>query len=304
MVGIFFLQAVTDHREALDAAGEEDEFIRMAMTRYYTTLPTILLSLWGAISGGVQWSHMVPPLAKISSITALMYMFYIAFCLLAMMNVITGMFVESSMKIARRDEEAFTATTVATYFIRNLKDGVITWDDFLMHMESDELVELFDALNVDFAEARALFQLIDQDSSGTLTADELQGGWVRLQGPAKSLDLALHMRKFEEFSEDASKQLKGLEAMISQLGKAIVDDIKEGKATRQTLVHMKQKKGNKVKLPDVVEDEDGDEEKDYNQSNAWDRTEIKTKRYSLKCASLQSTPSSSEMRLERQASAS
>merc|ERR1712178_502067 len=100
-------------------------------------------------------------------------------------------------------------------------NGVITWETFCNKLESEELQELFRALNIDASEARGLFQLIDEDQSGTLTAEELMQGWVRLQGPAKSLDLALHMRQYETTTRNIQRVLKRRNAKQEGIKQAI-----------------------------------------------------------------------------------
>eukprot|EP00929_Paragymnodinium_shiwhaense_P001757 TRINITY_DN101990_c0_g1_i1.p1 TRINITY_DN101990_c0_g1~~TRINITY_DN101990_c0_g1_i1.p1 ORF type:complete len:654 (+),score=130.26 TRINITY_DN101990_c0_g1_i1:100-2061(+) len=221
VISIFILQTVTDQRVRNGEAILDDE----ATDRFFSSLGSLIVSLWASITGGVQWSHMMDPLMHVSPVTGLVFMLYIAFSILALMNVMTGIFVEQAMKTARADEEQFVAVSVAKYFNDKLfGDGAsadlpeaqrfITWEDFNEHIERPELQDLFTALNVDPREARSLYQLIDRNQIGMLTGDQLTTGWVRLQGSAKAVDLALHTRKFEVFLEELWERIGNVQQAV------------------------------------------------------------------------------------------
>merc|ERR1712048_972640 len=57
-------------------------------------------------------------------------------------------------------------------------------------MDDGDVSAFFILLDVDPSDAYALFKLLDDDGSGTIDADEFVDGCLRLQGQAKSIDLA------------------------------------------------------------------------------------------------------------------
>jgi len=71
--------------------------------------------------------------------------------------------------------------------------GDITLEVFKSKLESNEMKQLFQAVEVDISDAETLFRILDVDDTGALSPDELIQGWFRLRGPAKALDLALLM---------------------------------------------------------------------------------------------------------------
>ena len=73
---------------------------------YFGSVPRAVLSLYQGMTGGVDWNDMSLPLERsLSPIFALVFALYIAFAVLAMMNVVTGVFVESALGSAREERD-------------------------------------------------------------------------------------------------------------------------------------------------------------------------------------------------------
>ncbi|CAE7421180.1 SCN4A [Symbiodinium natans] len=120
---------------------------------------------------------------------------YVAFSVLAMMNVITGIFVENAATFSKEDKDHYVVSHVLNLFRKsnlNEKDE-LSLVEFQRMLETKELRELFQAVDVDVNDAESLFRLLDIDETGTLSPQELVDGWIRLRGPAKALDLAVLM---------------------------------------------------------------------------------------------------------------
>lgn len=153
-----------------------------------------MLSMFQAINGGVDWALIFEPLIdNITPWSAVVFTLYIAFSLLAMLNVVTGVFVESVLKSTKADKDLFLVNNARELFQNN--DGSIqaamTWDIFESKLGAPPMREFFRAIEVDPSEPKHLFALLDVDESGTVRADEFLSGCLRLRGPARSLDVAL-----------------------------------------------------------------------------------------------------------------
>merc|ERR1711920_839285 len=81
------------------AVGEDTDAFR-----YYGALWRSGLSLYQAITGGVSWGELLKPFFEQNSSMAIamvvLFCVYISFGLFAMLNVITGVFVESALSSA------------------------------------------------------------------------------------------------------------------------------------------------------------------------------------------------------------
>jgi len=194
-ISLYITQLVADSRN--EGHNPEDDHV-VALRQYYGTVGDTMISMFQAISGGIDWRDLMTPLReKISLFTALVFLVYIAFSMLAMLNVVTGVFVESVMKSTVKDRNLFMISNARELFASIERDDnsdgpvAMTWGVFQSKMHSPQMQEFFKAIDVDPCEAKGLFHLLDLDGSGSLSADEFLNGCLRLRGEAKSLDVAL-----------------------------------------------------------------------------------------------------------------
>lgn len=178
-------------------------------SKYYNSLPRSLLTLYQSISGGLDWNEAVEPLMKdFSPWFGVLFCLYIAFTVLALMNVVTGVFVESALQSAREDKDIYIVN-----HIRGLieamsldEDGRIAWGQFEAQLSTPEMAEIFNFIDVDPMEARGLFKLLDINGIGSVDPEEFLDGCLRLRGSAKALDLALLMREVKKLKSISMEQ--------------------------------------------------------------------------------------------------
>merc|ERR1712070_1019456 len=92
---VFLTQQVLDFRVTkLDASHHDSQ-----LAYYFGSLSRTILTLYQAISGGLDWQNLTEPLmARMGFVMVVVVATYVALCILALMNVVTGMFVESAME--------------------------------------------------------------------------------------------------------------------------------------------------------------------------------------------------------------
>jgi len=228
---ILLTQIITDHRLALLQSSESDADASGWLAFHCSSLWSTGLILWAAISGGLDWLHLITPLfTDVSPLVAIVYILYIAFCIIAMMNVMTGIFVEQAMTNSQEDQDLYVARNVISVFKKsNLNEyGEITWQAFEALLETSELQKLFKSAHVDVSDARRLFKLIDTDDSGTVDPDELMNGWLRLKGTAKSIDLALLMRESARADAEIHDQLETLMSTLHSVHRMVKGQLPPG----------------------------------------------------------------------------
>jgi len=194
------------------------------LERYFCNLGTATLALWECISGGMDWQDMAQPLIDdVSPMMAIAFSAYVAFSVLAMMNVITGIFVDNAKTYAQQDKDSYVVRHVLNLFKQSdlNEQNAIDWKVFQAKLDTRELQELFDAVEVNVADARSLFKLIDTDNSGSVSPDELMRGWIRLQGPAKALDLSLLLRESTRNFDSMHRQMSGMRQVVVWLARAM-----------------------------------------------------------------------------------
>jgi len=145
------------------------------------------------MTGGVDWEDLSNPLMdNISPLLGLVFVLYIAFAVLAMMNVVTAVFIESALLRAKEDKES-----ELSYHMRNLMSkvdtdgsGMLSWDTFQYLMSDGKMQRNFRALELDIGEAKGLFNLLDIEGKGMISAEEFVTCCLQLRGPAKAIDVA------------------------------------------------------------------------------------------------------------------
>jgi len=186
---VFFTQVAA---EATNARHRE------ALNYWYGTTCRTMLTMFEVITGGVSWDECIWPLiVDVHPIMGLGFVMYIAFCVFAMMNMATGVFVERATHKAQEDQDAFTAKHISDLFFKDPEIGhnEVTWEFFNKKMDTPDMQEYFKMINVDPSEAQGLFHLLDADDSGSVDAEELVNGCLRLRGHAKALELSLLMHQ-------------------------------------------------------------------------------------------------------------
>merc|ERR1712151_1466131 len=76
--------------------------------------------------------------------------------------------------------------------------GTVDMEEFVSALERPVLVDRLAAMDLDAGDATMLFELLD-NGDGMLTFDEIVSGVSRLQGKARSIDLAAMARRLAGF---------------------------------------------------------------------------------------------------------
>merc|ERR1719453_1534004 len=95
-----------------------------------------------------------------------------------MMNIVTSIFVENSMKSAQRDRDFIIQNQMTKQYtyVQDVKrlfreadtdnSGVMSWLEFEVLLKNHRVQAFFEALELDTTQARGLFTLLDMDATG------------------------------------------------------------------------------------------------------------------------------------------
>jgi hypothetical protein len=204
--------------DVLDSDSLPEEFV--ALRGYYGSIGASLLTLFQAITGGLNWYLITDPLMNlISPWLALLICMYIAFSLFALMNIVTGVFVESAMQTAKGDRDMFMVHFVRQLFYKADQDqsGAITWAEFKECLDLEEMNLFFQTMDLDMDEAKDLFRLLDVSCSGEVGFEDFLHGCFRLRGAAKAIDLAALMAEHGASMRRWDVHSKRVEAALCML---------------------------------------------------------------------------------------
>merc|ERR1712113_702452 len=91
---------------------------------WFGTLFRTFLTMFECIVGGISWDEVVRPLVlDISPLMGLAFCIYISASLFAMMNLLTGVFVDKAMRSVREDKDMVLARRIRDLFLVPDEDG-------------------------------------------------------------------------------------------------------------------------------------------------------------------------------------
>jgi len=193
---------VTEHkvgigREEMEAPGTDRERLQ----EFYGDLGRSTLFLYEAVADGIHWNELLEPLYEhVSPWMSVAFIVYMSFVLFSLLNIVTSFFVESAMEAAknRSSEDILRELQAILNLTGGGGDRRVSRQDIDRHLQDRGVRGRLKKLGLDLSTANkvSLFDLLDEDRSNDVTANEFVQGCLSLAGPAKSLDLAMLMYEF------------------------------------------------------------------------------------------------------------
>jgi Ca2+-binding EF-hand superfamily protein len=248
LFAVLFTQAASDHLIEHNFFGASshlphpldmvvDGSGRGVLYRYFGSMSASMLTLFTSITGGVSWDVVIQPLHEIHFFWVVVFIAYVAFAYFAVLNVVTGVFCQSAIDAAQRDDDMALQSVISnkSIYVDQLtklftkiddrQDGVITIADFERHLHDENVISFFHTLELDVSDAWSLFKLLDLDNSNNVDLDEFIIGCTRLKGNAKSIDMAQVMydcrwlmKRFAAFSLWAEERFDLLDVRMTSAG--------------------------------------------------------------------------------------
>lgn len=208
LVGVGFTQSVTDHRVA--HKNDDPTANMILLSENFGSLSLTMVSLWQSMSGGIDWKNLMDPLTNdIHPLLGMSLAVFMAFAVLALLNVVTGAFVQMALQRARVDEDRFLTDQIMKLFeaYKQKSEGrvMLNVEDLENVLEDPLVANEWRAIDVQPEEAKHLFDLLDANQDGKVAFDEFLAGCLRLRGFAKSIDLLTMMQEFRTFKSRFEK---------------------------------------------------------------------------------------------------
>jgi len=195
----------------------------------YGGIDRTMMTLFLTVSGGLEWSKAAEPVARLGTFYGFVWTCYIAFMVFGMLNVLTGIFVDTAMAAMNNDRDNMIAdhveeknaliSTISKVFESSDKDGsgMLTEEELAELLRNNEVMVYLNAIGIDSTEAQGLFQLLDDDASGTVSIDEFVTGFLRIKGGAKAVDMLSLMYENRKVSKKLNKIFKKTEDLQKAL---------------------------------------------------------------------------------------
>jgi len=200
----------------------DGQTVQDGVAKWFGTLRATTYTLIQATLGGVSWGVVTDVLLSYDVPMAFLFFFYLAFTILAVLNIITGVFVDNAVETAQTQREFLVQKEMELkekYIgeMRNLfiemdsdGNGTVTLEEIKEFLEDPRIQSYFQALGLDPNDTERLFRLIDDDESGGVDVEEFLAGCLRLKGQARSIDIHALLHDLRKLFA----RLESMEAMM------------------------------------------------------------------------------------------
>jgi len=210
-------------------ASDGDPLVEELMT-YFPSLPMTMLTLFMSVSGGIDWWVAVKPLLEIGVSYAVIFVVFVVISQLAILNVISAIFVNDAMETTRMDpdmrmqmevEETRFAIERLTEIFAELASGslLIPKGEFVKRVESMENKLKFAMLGLHFVDPVNFFKSLDVDQNGEVGIDEFVMGCLRLKSGAILMDIDVAVQNLAVWTKTTLKEqqqvIKNLETSVN-----------------------------------------------------------------------------------------
>jgi len=214
---MFLTQMVTDHKVSIGESGMKDQW---QLQELYGTLWRSMLSIYETLSEGTHWASLLDPLYQhVSPFLSLGFVVYSAFALFAVMNIMTGVFVDLALRCGE-EERKHILIRQARDFCNETElhsDGTITREEFISRISGTIMEEFLKEIDLSPEDAELLFDLLDVEQLGRITPEDLICGCLRLKGTAKALDLMAYLQDYRVWTGILTVKLESIEDSIRNL---------------------------------------------------------------------------------------
>eukprot|EP00928_Gymnodinium_smaydae_P040517 TRINITY_DN27469_c0_g1_i1.p1 TRINITY_DN27469_c0_g1~~TRINITY_DN27469_c0_g1_i1.p1 ORF type:complete len:582 (+),score=71.92 TRINITY_DN27469_c0_g1_i1:41-1786(+) len=184
---------------------------------YWGSLNKSLLTLYLSISNGDSWINSLKPLQRMAWMYPALFMSFLAFTFLGVLNVLTSLFVESAMETRMHYKELVIAEHAQRMerLVEHLHElfreidtdnsGYITLPEMRAFLDHGDSKDYLDAIGIEHDDALLLFKLIDREQTGKVSLKEFINSCKRLQGPARSFDSHCMLLQIKSWSAGLEK---------------------------------------------------------------------------------------------------
>jgi len=201
--GLCFLQIITGHL-AETTEGSVDKQTLSAIEDYWNSVPQAIVTLYFAVTGGADWEVLAAPIREAGEYYFILFMFYIAFTAFAVLNVLTGLYVDTATKVSEMDNDAVEDELHIGLKTRAFKEymmkqdpaahrhhrPLVSWSKLEQNMEAVEVASFLGLADIaDIEECKRVFDAADIESKGKIELDAFVHGILEHVVPSVKLEL-------------------------------------------------------------------------------------------------------------------
>lgn len=197
-VSIAFAEGAVDYLHSDDKDRLSDY---KAIDYHWGSLLRCIYSLYLAMTNGISWGALAEPLFNISPWLGIIFLLYVSFAILALMNIVTAVFVDGALQkaAAQRDMMVEQELVGKKRLVENLREifyeadqdasGGLTRAEFCAKLDDERVQAYMHALHIHYENPSELFGTVDDDGDGVINIDDFVGKLVSMKGSANAADI-------------------------------------------------------------------------------------------------------------------
>jgi len=220
---IVFLQGVADAFLDDEVVGKQAEDLMI----HFGSVKDAMTSLYMAITGGDDWSKYADLLKGVGLTYYYFFFFYIAFLTFAVLNILTGIFVDSAMQYSSEDRSSSREDVEAdekfkSQVLKELasfdddKEGELSMEEFERHLQSPMMADFLDRLSITEDDALTLLKRLTLGSPEGVDLETFLDCAIFMKGTARSVHLHELMAESQAAKLEILAVLRGLEEKIAK----------------------------------------------------------------------------------------
>lgn len=183
--------------------------VRSGVSTWYGSLWDTMYTMLLSITGGIDWIEAVQPLEEISFVYRGLWIFYVVFVVIGVLNVLTGIFVERACELSGLDQDLVIQAEIRRNekFLVEMKrifdeadadgSGTVNWEEFHSFIKNPRVQAYFATKQLDAFDARSFFDMI-RDGTDEVDIESFIAGCQRVKGMAKGVDVLAVLRETRE----------------------------------------------------------------------------------------------------------
>jgi len=191
------------------------------MQKFYGSMSDAILFFFAAVTGGISWLEIVSPLKRVSPLIPILFSLYVGFAILVMLNLVTGVFVDSAHQMRESDEERQLTESLrrCSHEVGIEVDELISEKQFEDLLKNKSMCTYLDKHSLPRKTVYEYFCLIS-GKKGRLSVQDFLGRCFKLKGLGAAIELAknqldaanerMDLKKFEVQAIIDRQELKKL----------------------------------------------------------------------------------------------
>jgi len=222
---ILLVQLLVDHRDERLGGWHPTDPEGYKVSDLFGSIGDSMFTLFQILTLESWAMGIVRPVMHYAPWSLMLFIPYIFFTTFAVLNVVTGVFVEQTQAAAADDDRNIVKAQMQHMkqqvgLLKELfaeadadQSGEISLEEFYLMVDDERAKAYFARLGISPHEAITLFHLVDQDGSGAVNVDEFIFGVIRVHGGPKAMDLVSMTYDLQQMSSVVSSMAGQVEQM-------------------------------------------------------------------------------------------